>query len=52
MKETEQEHEIKELVWVGSPHKDLKDFPPEVQDEIGYALYVAQKGDKHPKANH
>jgi len=28
----------------------LKEFPPEVQDEIGYALYVAQIGDKHPKA--
>ncbi len=27
MKETEQEHEIKELVWVGSSHEDLKDFP-------------------------
>ena len=28
----------------------MKEFPPEVQDEIGYALYVAQIGDKHPKA--
>lgn len=50
MKETEQEHEKKELVWVGSSWDDLKKFPPEVQDEIGYALYVAQEGDKHPKA--
>ncbi len=50
MKETEQEHEIKELVWIGSSHEDLKEFPPEVQDEVGYALYVAQEGDKHPKA--
>ena len=48
MKETE--HEIKELVWVSSSHEDLKDFPPELQDEMGYALYVAQEGDKHPKA--
>lgn len=50
MKETEQEPEIKELVWIGSSHEDLKNFPPEVQDEVGYALYVAQEGDKHPKA--
>ena len=50
MRRTEQEYEIKPLVWVGSSHEDLKAFPSEVQDEMGYALYVAQIGDKHPKA--
>lgn len=50
MIETEQEHERKELVWIGSSQEDLKDFPPKVKSEIGYALYVAQKGDTHPKA--
>ena len=45
-----QEYEIKPLVWVGTSHEDLKAFPSEVQDEMGYALYVAQIGDKHPKA--
>ena len=50
MRENEQENEIKPIVWVGSSHKDLKEFPSEVQDEVGYALYVAQIGDKHPKA--
>ena len=50
MKEPEQEHEIKPLVWVGSSHEDLKGFPSDVQHEMGYALYVAQQGDKHPKA--
>ena len=30
MKETEQEHEIKPLVWVGSSHEDLKGFPSDV----------------------
>ena len=50
MKEPEQERKIKPLVWVGSSHRDLKAFPPEVQNEMGYALYVSQKGDKHPKA--
>ena len=50
MKETEPENGIKQIVWVGSSHADLKKFPSEVQDEMGYALYVAQIGDKHPKA--
>jgi len=50
MKETEQDPEIKELVWIGTSLKDLKEFPPDVQDEMGYALHVAQEGDKHPKA--
>ena len=50
MREPEQEHEIKPLAWIGSSHEDLKAFPSEVQDEMGYALYVAQEGDKHPKA--
>jgi phage-related protein len=43
--ETEQ---IKPLEWVGSSLEDLKDFPEDVQGEIGYALYLAQLGDKHP----
>lgn len=50
MRGTEQEYEIKPLVWVGSSHEILKEFPSEIQDEMGYALYVAQIGDKHPKA--
>ena len=28
--------------FVGASHDDLKDFPPEVQGEIGYALHEAQ----------
>ena len=43
--ETEQ---IKPLEWVGSSLEDLKDFPEDVQGEIGYALYLAQIGNKHP----
>ena len=50
MRETEHEYEIKPLTWVGSSHEDLKEFPSAVQGEMGYALYVAQIGDKHPKA--
>ncbi len=29
---------------------DLAAFPEEVKDAIGYALYVAQQGGKHPSA--
>lgn len=35
-----------ELEWVGSSKKDLKSMPEEVQDEIGYALHLAQLGEK------
>ena len=50
MRETKLQHGLKPIVWVGSSHEDLKEFPSDVQDEIGYALYVAQIRDKHPKA--
>lgn len=36
----------KDLIWVGSSRKDLKSFPPEVKDVIGFALYQAQVGRK------
>jgi phage-related protein len=38
------------LVWVGSSLRDLKEFPDEVQDEIGTALSVAQFGRKAESA--
>ncbi len=38
---------FKPVIWVGSSRKDLRDFPKPVQDRIGYALYVAQRGGKH-----
>jgi phage-related protein len=37
--------QIKKLKWVSSSRSDLKSFPPEVQDEIGYSLYQAQIGE-------
>jgi phage-related protein len=43
-------HVIKDLLWIGSSLKDLKPFPDEVQREIGYALYAAQRGGKAPEA--
>lgn len=38
---------LKPVIWVGSSRKDLRQFPDAVQDHMGYALYVAQCGDKH-----
>jgi phage-related protein len=41
---------LKPVVWVGSTRKDLRAFPEPVQSQIGYALYVAQRGGKHHDA--
>jgi phage-related protein len=41
---------LKPVEWVGSSLEDLKDFPEEVRQAVGYALYLAQCGEKHPSA--
>ncbi len=41
---------MKQLFWIGSSRKDLKQFPDEVQDEMGHGLYLAQMGDRHNHA--
>ncbi|MBW4618915.1 MAG: type II toxin-antitoxin system RelE/ParE family toxin [Cyanosarcina radialis HA8281-LM2] len=38
----------KPVEWIASSLDDLKDFPDEVQQAVGYALYRAQCGEKHP----
>ena len=38
---------MKQLIWVGSARADLMDLPDDAQDVFGYALYLAQVGDKH-----
>ncbi len=35
---------MKKLQWVGNSLKQLKKFPKLVQQEMGYALHVAQQG--------
>jgi phage-related protein len=42
--------EERELIWVGSSLEDLRRFPEEVKDVMGYALYLAQRGEKHTDA--
>ncbi|MGH2425548.1 MAG: type II toxin-antitoxin system RelE/ParE family toxin [bacterium] len=44
------ESEPKPLVWVATSLEDLKGFPDDVQRIMGYALYLAQTGQKHPDA--
>jgi phage-related protein len=41
---------MKHLEWVASTKEDLREFPTQVRGEIGYALYLAQNGEKHPEA--
>jgi phage-related protein len=41
---------LKPVIWVGSSRKDLRRFPPSVQNHVGYALFVAQQGGKHVDA--
>jgi phage-related protein len=41
---------MKRLIWIGSSREDLKEFPDEIQDEMGHALYLAQMGDRHNHA--
>lgn len=44
------EAKLKPLVWIATTREDLKRFPDEVQRVMGYALYLAQIGRKHPDA--
>lgn len=41
---------LKTLAWIASSQKDLKSFPEGARREVGYALYLAQTGDKHDAA--
>ena len=44
------ERRIRPLDWVGSSYRDYTAFPAPVQDEMGFALYRAQIGERHPIA--
>jgi len=37
----------KSLFWIGSAKRDLMAFPDDVKDLFGYALHLAQHGEKH-----
>lgn len=40
----------KPVVWMGDSLSVVRRFPATVREEIGYALYLAQVGAKHPRA--
>ena len=37
---------MRPVIWIGSSHQDWQTFPGDVQDVMGYALYLAQCGEK------
>ncbi|MCT7972790.1 type II toxin-antitoxin system RelE/ParE family toxin [Laspinema olomoucense] len=41
---------LKPVEWIGSALDDLKKFPEDIRQVMGYALYLAQCGDKYPSA--
>ena len=41
---------MKKLTWLADSRSNVKAFPASVQDDIGYALYVAQLGEMSMKA--
>ena len=41
---------MKKLMWLAGSRADVKRFPSNVQDDIGYALYVAQLGETSVRA--
>lgn len=41
---------LKPVEWISSSRDDLRKFPEEVQQMMGFALYRAQLGKKHPDA--
>ncbi len=36
------------VIWILGSKRDLKTFPRLIQSKIGYALWLAQEGGKHP----
>ena len=41
---------LKPVYWIGSSLEDLRRCPAEVQDVVGYALFLAQGSGRHPAA--
>jgi phage-related protein len=44
------ELEPKQLVWVGSSRRDLREFPPAVRRTFGVVLFAVQLGETPPDA--
>lgn len=42
--------DLKPVDWIGPTRRELRQFPEAVRDAIGFALFRAQLGAKHPSA--
>src|SRR3546814_8637544 len=42
--------DLRALAWIGNSQKELRAFPEDVKDVMGYALHLAQTGSKHDAA--
>lgn len=43
-------HRMKDLTWLADSRSRVKLFPAGIRDDIGYALYAAQLGERSPKS--
>lgn len=43
--------ELKPVDWIGPTRRELRRFPEAVRDAVGFALFRAQLGSKHPNAS-
>ena len=50
MNEATEKAPLKPLEWIASAREDLIAFPPPARKALGYALYLAQAGEKAPAA--
>ena len=41
---------MRPLLWVASSKRDYREFPPRVQDALGFELFLAQTGQHPPSA--
>jgi len=46
----DEEQQLRPLEFIGSSHKDLVAFPDEARQDVGHALYLAQKSERAPSA--
>jgi phage-related protein len=42
--------DLKPIDWIGPTRRELRQFPETVRDAVGFALFRAQLGAKHPNA--
>jgi phage-related protein len=47
---TKKARPLRPLLWVASSKRDFQEFPAQVQDDLGFELYLAQTGQHPPSA--